>query len=76
MKKEVQLRAYAALKQVGLEDDYFYQSPTFDLSAAAEEESGHCRVLAMKPEVLILDENQPQGWTRRGGMKFWIRLHL
>ena len=31
-RKEVELRAYAALKQVGLEDEYFYQSP-FDLRA-------------------------------------------
>lgn len=30
-KKEVQLRAYEALKLVGIEDEYFYQSP-FDLS--------------------------------------------
>ena len=30
-KKEVELRAYEALKQVGIEDDCFYQSP-FDLS--------------------------------------------
>ena len=30
-KKEVELRAYEALKMVGLEDEFFYQSP-FDLS--------------------------------------------
>ena len=29
--KEIELRAYEALKLVGIEDDYFYQSP-FDLS--------------------------------------------
>ena len=45
-KKEVELRAYAALRQVGLEEEFFYQSP-FELIAG---------VLAMKPEVLILDE--------------------
>lgn len=53
--KEVQLRAYAALKQVGLEDDYFYQSP-FDLSGGQKRRAAIAGVLAMKPEVLILDE--------------------
>ena len=31
IEKEIELRAYEALKLVGLEDEYFYQSP-FDLS--------------------------------------------
>ncbi len=53
--KEIQLRAYAALKQVGLEDDYFYQSP-FDLSGGQKRRAAIAGVLAMKPEVLILDE--------------------
>ncbi len=53
--KEVELRAYAALKQVGLEDEYFYQSP-FDLSGGEKRRVAIAGVLAMKPDVLILDE--------------------
>ena len=53
--KEVQLRAYAALKQVGLEDEYFYQSP-FDLSGGQKRRVAIAGVLAMKPEALVLDE--------------------
>lgn len=53
--KEVQLRAYEALKLVGMEDEYFYQSP-FDLSGGQKRRVAIAGVLAMKPEVLILDE--------------------
>ena len=54
-KKEVELRAYEALKLVGLEDEYFYQSP-FDLSGGQKRRVAIAGVLAMKPQVLILDE--------------------
>lgn len=54
-RKEVELRAYAALKQVGLPDECFYQSP-FELSGGQKRRAAIAGVLAMKPEVLILDE--------------------
>ena len=54
-KKEVELRAYEALKLVGIEDEVFYQSP-FDLSGGQKRRVAIAGVLAMKPRVLVLDE--------------------
>lgn len=53
--REVELRAYEALKLVGLEDEYFYQPP-FELSGGQKRRVAIAGVLAMKPQVLILDE--------------------
>ena len=54
-KREVELRAYDALRKVGLPDELFYQSP-FDLSGGQKRRAAIAGVLAMKPDVLILDE--------------------
>lgn len=54
-RKETELRAFQVLKQVGLPDECFYQSP-FDLSGGQKRRAAIAGVLAMKPEVLILDE--------------------
>ncbi len=54
-KKEVELRAFDALRKVGFPEEYFYQSP-FDLSGGQKRRVAIAGVLAMKPDVLILDE--------------------
>ncbi|MFV0342629.1 MAG: energy-coupling factor transporter ATPase [Anaerocolumna sp.] len=54
-KLEVDLRSYEAIKMVGLGEDMYDASP-FELSGGQKRRVAIAGVLAMKPEVLILDE--------------------
>ena len=53
--KDVTLRAYEALQNVGLPEKYFDVSP-FELSGGQKRRAAIAGVIAMKPQVLILDE--------------------
>lgn len=53
--RDSELRAFEALEMVGMDKELFYNSP-FELSGGQKRRAAIAGVLAMKPEVLILDE--------------------
>lgn len=54
-KEEVESRAREALELVGIGEEYYQQSP-FDLSGGQKRRVAIAGVLAMKPDMLVLDE--------------------
>ena len=56
-RRDIELRAFEALRNVGFPEELFYQPP-FDLSGGQKRRVAIAGVLAMKPDVLILDDIQ------------------
>ena len=54
-KKTYELRAFEAMTLAGVENELFYRSP-LELSGGQKRRAAIAGVLAMKPEVLVLDE--------------------
>ena len=54
-KEEVERRAYEALRLVGLKEENFKKSP-FELSGGQKRRVAIAGILAMEPDVLVLDE--------------------
>ncbi len=53
--KQTELSAYEALRSVHLPEEYYFSSP-FELSGGQKRKVAIAGVLAMKPDILILDE--------------------
>lgn len=54
-KEEIEERALEALRQVGIKEKYYKKSP-FELSGGQKRRAAIAGILAMHPQVLILDE--------------------
>lgn len=54
-KEEIEKRAYDALRLVGLKEKYYKKSP-FELSGGQKRRVAIAGILAMQPDVLVLDE--------------------